>query len=275
MALHDPPIEFPFIDMKTGFVTEPWQEWLIINKRDKANRVENGTEDNILTADADGHPQDSSIILAGAALVGTTDTQELSNKTFAELVSTKILASNGSGGLSETDLIDWITGTGKQIVVTDDGDGTVTLSTPIPYGSLYLHEGAANVDISTAGQGVYVKITGFTTGLTNNVTINSDAFNVGYPGVYKVNYKVSGDSAGINKTYEVDIFVNNVEQHDGSGRKEFGAAGSLGEISGSAILDITSTAHDIDIRLKEPGAGAGSDFDIYHLNFNIIQIGVT
>ena len=90
-----------------------------------------------------------------------------------------------------------------------------------------------------------------------------------------MNYKVSGDSAGVNKTYEVDIFVNGVEQHDGSGRKEFGAAGSLGEISGSAILDITSTAHDIDIRLKEPGAGAGSDFDIYHLNFNIIQIGVT
>ena len=76
------------------------------------------------------------------------------------------------------------------------------------YGSLYLHEGAGNVDISTAGQGVYVKITGFTTGLLNGATINSDAFNVDIPGVYKVYYKVSGDSAGVNKIYEVDSLRN-------------------------------------------------------------------
>ena len=303
MALHDPPIEFPFIDMSTGFVTEPWVEWLTINKRDKANRVENGTEDNVVTLDADGHPQDSSIVLAGVALVGTTDAQELANKTFAELVSTKILSSDGSGGLAEIDLDDWINGTASQVTITDGGDGTITISLPAPlrvpatganylsiladgapvfvgtsglcYGSLYLHEGADNVDISTAGQGVYVKITGFTSGLTNNVTINSDAFNVGYVGVYKVNWKVSGDSVGNNKIYEVDIFVNGVEQSDGSGRKEFGALGSLGELSGSAIIDITDTAHDIDIRMKEPGAGVGTDFDIYHLNFNIVQIGGT
>jgi hypothetical protein len=174
---------------------------------------------------------------------------------------------------SVSDLTAWIAGTSSEVVVTDDGDGSVTLSTDVPYGSLYLHEGAANVDISTAGQGVYVKITGFTSGLVNNVTINSDAFNVGFVGVYKVNYKVSGDSVGVNKTYEVDIFVNGVEQHDGSGRKEFGAAGSLGEITGSAILNITDTSHDIDIRMKEPGSTTGTDFDIYHLNFNIVRIG--
>lgn len=303
MALHNPPINIPFVDITTGIVTRPWQEWLLINKLDKANRVEDGTENNIATLTADGHPQDSSTGLAGEDLVGTTDAQELANKTFAELVSTRILASNGSGGLSETDLSAWVLGTALQVTTTAVGDGTVILSLPAPlrvpetgdnylsvlsdgdivfvgtaglcFGSLYLHEGTANVDISTAGQGVYVKVTGFTTGLLNNVTINSDAFNVGHVGVYKVNWKVCGDSVGNNKTYEIDIFVNDVEQHDGSARREFGASGSLGELNGSAILDITDTAHDIDIRMKEPGVGAGTDFDIYHLNFNVVQIGGT
>jgi len=48
---------------------------------------------------------------------------------FAELDSTRIVASN-EGSLQEVDLEDWIDGTTNQITVTDDGDGTVTLSTP-------------------------------------------------------------------------------------------------------------------------------------------------
>ena len=141
------------------------------------------------------------------------------------------------------------------------------------FGSLYLHEGSANVDISTSGQGVYVKITGFTSGKVNNVSINSDAFNVDETGYYKVDWSVSADSAGTSKTYEIDIFVNDVEQHDGSCRREFGSIGSLGVMSGTAILEITDTSHDIDIRCKEPGSGAGSDLDIFHMNFNILRVG--
>lgn len=156
----------------------------------------------------------------------------------------------------------------NDLIFTGAGEG-------LCYGSLYLHEGAANVDISTAGQGVYVKITGFDAGLMNNVSENSDAFNVGKVGVYKVDWSVSGDSAGNNKIYEIDIFVNGVEQSDGSARKEFGSLGSLGVMSGTAILDITNTGHDIDIRMKEPGAGAGTDFDIFNMSFNIVQIGGT
>ena len=143
------------------------------------------------------------------------------------------------------------------------------------YGSLYLHEGAANVDISTAGQGVYVKITGLTTGLCKNVVKNSDAFNVTYPGIFKTDWAISGDSAGQNKDYEVDIFIDGAEQADGSARRLYGAAGSLGSISGTAILDVTDATHDIDLRMKEIGAGAGTDFDIFNLNFNIFRIGET
>jgi len=58
-VLHDPPINVPFVELDSGMVARPWVDWLVINKRDKANRVEDSTEDNVLTADANGHPQDS------------------------------------------------------------------------------------------------------------------------------------------------------------------------------------------------------------------------
>jgi len=130
LALHDPPLEVPFINTKTGFVTEPWAKWLIINKRDKANRIEDGTEDNVMLIDDTGNPKDGSKALPSGDFVGLTDAQELANKTFAELVSTKILASDGSSGLEEIDLSAWVAGTANKITVTDDGDGTITLTIP-------------------------------------------------------------------------------------------------------------------------------------------------
>ena len=131
MALHDPPIDIPFLDLGTGYVTEPWKQWFIINKRDKANRVEDGTEGNLVTLDEDGNPADSLTTPPDGDFVGTSDTQELANKTFAELVGTQILASDGSGGLTEIDLDDWVTGTAGRLTVTDDGDGTITLTVPL------------------------------------------------------------------------------------------------------------------------------------------------
>ena len=167
--------------------------------------------------------------------------------------------------------------------LTLDADGHVSLSTDLiftgagnglGYGSLYLHEGAANVDISGAGADTYVKVTGFDAGLMNNVSENSDAFNVSNTGVYKVDWQISADSQGNNLVYECDIFVNGVEQSDGSCRRKFGAAADYGSMSGTAILDITSTSHDIDLRIKEVG-GAGTDIDIFNMNFNIVQLGGT
>lgn len=82
MALHDPPLEVPFINTETGYVTEPWVKWLIINKRDKANRVEDGTESNIAILDENGHPADGSESLPEGSIVGTSSEQTLINKTL-------------------------------------------------------------------------------------------------------------------------------------------------------------------------------------------------
>ncbi len=138
----------------------------------------------------------------------------------------------------------------------------------LSYGSLYLHEASVTVNVV---DGSYVKITGLTTGELNNVGVFSDAFRVSKAGRYKVDWQIAADSDGSNLTYECDIFLNGVEQADGSSRRKFGAASDYGSFSGTAILDITNTGHDLDLRIK--GIGTAVDLDIFHLGFNIVQIG--
>lgn len=193
----------------------------------------------------------------------------------------------GAGNSTDEAVVRWDTNTGKLlqdsgVLINDTNDmtlpGNLTFTGPgdgLSYGSLYLHEGAVTIDINAVGQGVYVKITGLTAGLLNNVTENSDAFNCANIGVYKVDWSISGDSDGINKDYHCDIFLNGVEQGDGSSRRVWGGAHALSGMSGTAILDITNAAHDIDLRIKEEGGAGGTSLDLYHVNFNIIQIGGT
>jgi len=54
----------------------------------------------------------------------------VSDLILGDLTSSRIVVANTSGTLESGDLADWITGTANQITVTDDNDGSVTLSTP-------------------------------------------------------------------------------------------------------------------------------------------------
>jgi len=47
----------------------------------------------------------------------------------AALTANRLLATDGSKTFVSSDIVNWIAGTADQITVTDDGDGTVTLST--------------------------------------------------------------------------------------------------------------------------------------------------
>lgn len=140
------------------------------------------------------------------------------------------------------------------------------------FGDYWIHEDSINVDISTVGQGVYVKITGWSPGASRDVLLVDDSFKVLEPGWYKVTWHISGDSVGVNKEYEFDIFVNGEELDTGSAIRQYGAAGSLGNTAASGIVFIENSDYNIDLRMKESGAGAGSDFDINAAGFNIIQM---
>ena len=149
-----------------------------------------------------------------------------------------------------------------ELIFNETGSG-------LAYGSLYQHEAVTTINLVKNN---YVKITGFTPGLLNAISVNSDAFNVNRVGVYKVNWSLSVDPASVCDIH-FDLFVNGVEQNDGSGHRKFGAANDHGNISGTAILDITNAGHDIDIRAKN--ITNSNDMDVYHANFNIMQIGGT
>jgi len=58
---------------------------------------------------------------AGPTFAGTT---------LSGLTASRLLSSNGSKALTSSDLYGWVTQTANQVLVADDGDGTITFSTP-------------------------------------------------------------------------------------------------------------------------------------------------
>lgn len=146
----------------------------------------------------------------------------------------------------------------------------------LPIGSMYINNPAGvNVDISTAGQGVYVKILGWTTGPLHNTTVVSDALRVAKVGLYEVKWQVSADTGGINRCYEFALYLNGVLQPMGTVSQDFGPIPFKQSFSGFAILDVTDVTHDIDLRVQEPGVAPAADIDIYNAQIVITQVAGT
>ena len=71
------------------------------------------------------------------------------------LTATKLIANNANKELVSTNLSAWVDGTALQITITDDGDGTITISIPAPFrvpatGANYI-QFAANGLVSLSG----------------------------------------------------------------------------------------------------------------------------
>ena len=63
--------------------------------------------------------------------LGYTSSGTFANLTLTDLTASRLITTDtGKTFESVADLTAWIAGTANQIVVTDDGDGTITLSTP-------------------------------------------------------------------------------------------------------------------------------------------------
>lgn len=142
------------------------------------------------------------------------------------------------------------------------------------FGSLYGHE--LTKSIPTSG-GAYITISGasmWTAGPTN--TVNQSASNgsmtVTEPGRYKVDWSLSCESAVASQDIDVDLFINEVEQSDGSARKVLGAGSAKGNMGASAILDCAD--NDV-ITLRIKNNTSNNAIIIYNANFNVLHIGGT
>jgi len=78
------------------------------------------------------------------------------------LTNTRLLSTDGSGRIGSTDLIAWIAGTANDVTVTDDLDGTITLST-------------VNLGDIVAGDGLTGGADDVLPGPDADVTLNADA----------------------------------------------------------------------------------------------------
>lgn len=83
-----------------------------------------GTANQIYRTD-DG---DGSLTLKLPQDINTISSPTFVGLTLSGLTASRLSSSNGSKAIVSTNLSSWVTGTANQIIVTNDGDGTITLS---------------------------------------------------------------------------------------------------------------------------------------------------
>lgn len=142
----------------------------------------------------------------------------------------------------------------------------------LAYGGMYQHETTTTVALT---KDTWVKIDGFVSvGLLNNVSFVSDyALTVDAIGVYKVSWSINGDTVSGNKDLRFAVFCNDVEVEQGSGRTESKGADVHFHVAANLLLDITNTAHQVDMRIMNLTDDA--DMVVHGATFNLIQVGGT
>jgi len=129
------------------------------------------------------------------------------------------------------------------------------------WGSMYLHE--ANETIAMTKDN-YTHLTGFTAGESHNIDVTGDEFVIIKPGTYIFNWSVSSKCSSANQTIDLDMFVDGVEHNDGSARRSYGTANTLGNVGGTAIITLEA-GNSVDIRAKN----TTSDADIVLFAVNL------
>ena len=188
-----------------------------------------------------------------AALNLLSETITLSSATASRLLATDA----GKELLSVADLTAWIAGTAAQITVTDDGDGTITLSTPDPFvapgiarqGRVWHSYGGfeGQNETITAGVGTWHHITNGTNTLWNvdeadGVTEALDVFTLINGGDYMGSLSLS--ISGLNtKDFHVRVYNNTQTRVEG---RPIGVSttGANNEVNVALPIYIEGTAGD-------------------------------
>ena len=127
---------------------------------------------------------------------------------LVSLTASRLMSSDASKVLSSVaDLTSWIAGTTNQVVVTDDTDGTVTLSAPPDYAGIFVDENGVATTILLID--AFEPITIFDSDMpeaVSNGAHGTDNITIGTTADYCISFSLYASAAGVNKDYEVFVF---------------------------------------------------------------------
>ncbi|MDD5777967.1 MAG: hypothetical protein PHU95_00755, partial [Candidatus Thermoplasmatota archaeon] len=116
--------------------------------------------------------------------VATTSSPTFAGVTLSGLTATRLVATNAANLLVSSDIVNWIIGTANQVIVTDNLDGTVTLSLPqdidtsadVEFDSLILDDLTASRLVATNAANLLVSsdIVNWIDGTANKITVTDD-----------------------------------------------------------------------------------------------------
>ena len=86
--------------------------------------------------------------------INADSTPTFASLTLTGLTASRLIATDSSKTLESVDLYSWVTETSNQVLIADDGDGTVTFSTPQDiHTSADVQFGSADItNIATVGR---------------------------------------------------------------------------------------------------------------------------
>lgn len=163
--------------------------------------------------------------------IHTSASPSFTGLTLSGLTASRLLASDGSKALaSVANLASWVAGTTNRVSVTDDGDGTVTLSTPQD-----THTGASPTfaDVTIGGNSANTHITG--TGSTVH-GLGSISTLTGSSGVY---------TPTVSNT-------SNLDSSPTASQAQYCRVGSVVTVSGKVTVDPTATTTSTYFSLSLP-----------------------
>jgi len=157
-------------------------------------------------------------------------------------------------------LVAFVPGTGVFTNLTITGDHSFNT----PYAEMYDNTGIVT---SITPNDVYYTITGFTTGLNNEVTVDDSIFTITKAGVYRVSMNQAFISSNNSMVCHVSVFVDDVESQVESERK-MGTSSDVGSSSGGGLLSL-AVGEVVKLKAK---ANSGTTITFQHINFVINKI---
>jgi len=154
------------------------------------------------------------------------------------LTPSRLVASNADQKLVSSDLVSWVTGTSNRVTVTDDGDGTITLSGPQD-----IHTGAtptfAGLTLSATNPGLLIKASSSTASEAGEIQFQSLQGDSG-PRIRLVNDESSNNFRIDVRRLPADSWTNSLYIYRGTAGQE-GRVG-IKTSSPDAVLDVNGDA---------------------------------